>query len=59
MSDQKQTKMNAEQIRLFTFNEIGAALNAGLVSDADASKVLLERARRKATQKSTPVRTAA
>lgn len=54
-----QPKLNAESIKLFTFNQIGAALNAGLVSDADASKVLLERARRKATAKGATVPAAA
>lgn len=51
MADQK--KHNAESIKLFTFNQIGAALNAGTVSEQDASKVLIERARRKATAKGT------
>lgn len=43
--------LNAEDMKLFTFNEIGAALNEKRTTDADASKVLLDRAKRKATAK--------
>jgi hypothetical protein len=51
----EKTQHTAESARLFTFNEIGACLNAGQLSEKDASKILLERAKRKATKTSTPV----
>jgi hypothetical protein len=52
MSDKKLTQ---DQARLFSFVQIGACLNQGLLSEADATAILLARAQRKATDKGVSV----
>lgn len=50
MADQS-TKLNAETAKLFTFVQIGAAVNEGKLSEKDAASILVNRAKRKATAK--------
>lgn len=50
-----QPKLTAETAKLFTFNQIGAAMNEGQLSEKDGAAILVARAKRKATAKGVTV----